>query len=179
MRKTILETDRVRLTEILPEDMALLQDLDSDPEVMRFINGGKPSTEEDHKAAMERVLAIKDKHGNRFGVWPAFEKSSNEFMGWFLFRPDKKRPDEISDIELGYRLKKKFWGQGFASEVSRAIIAYGFTLPEVKSIFAIALKANFGSWNVMKKMGMEFVDEYVEDQFPGEDKLAVRYLIKK
>jgi RimJ/RimL family protein N-acetyltransferase len=178
-KNIILETDRVRLVDFDQSDATFLEDLDSDPEVMKHLTGGRASTKEEIEATMGRVLALKEMFSPKFGVWLAFEKSSNEFMGWFLFRPDKKNPTDLDNIELGYRLKKKFWGQGFATEVSKAIVERGFKELNLKSIFAITLKANLGSQAVMKKVGMTWVHDYIEDQFPGEDKAAVRFCLLK
>lgn len=177
--KTIIESSRVKLRFPVPEDIELLRELDSDPDVMKYLTGGRPSTEDELKATIERVVALTENFQNKFGVWMAFEKSSDEFIGWFLFRLDKKNPDDFLNPELGYRLKKKFWGKGIASEVSKVIVDRAFTHYDFKSIFAITLKENLGSQGVMKKIGMKWVEDYIEDQFPGDDKNAVRFVITR
>lgn len=179
MKQIILETDRVRLVEMEPSDASYLQDLDSDPEVMKHLTDGRPSTPEEIQATIVRVLMLKEQHSPKFGVWLAFEKSNDEFIGWFLFRPDKKNPTDLDNIELGYRLKKKFWGKGYATEVSKALLERGFTELNLNSIFAITLKNNLASQAVMKKIGMTWLLDYIEDQFPGEDKNAVRFRLLK
>lgn len=179
MKKKFLETDRVYLIEITKDDAPLLLDLDSDPEVMKFLTDGKTSTVEDIKVTMDRILKVIGKYQHKYGFWLAYTKETHEFMGWFLFRPDKKHPDDLRNIELGYRLKKKFWGLGYATEVSREILSIGFSGYQVDSIFAITMKANQASQNVMKKLGMKWEADYTEEEFPGADKSAVRYKIKR
>ena len=179
MRTTILETKRILLTDFMASDSSLLKDLDSDPEVMKYLTDGKPSSDEDIQAATNRMLAFKEKFQTRFGMFMAFEKETQEFIGWFIFRPDKKTPDDLSNIEIGYRLKKKFWGKGFASEVSQAIVDRGLKDPEIKTIFATAMKDNNGSQNVMKKVGLTYVGDYTEEAFPGVNKTASRYVLEK
>ncbi len=179
MEDIFLETDRIVLKELEPEDLHLFADLDSDPVVMTYLNGGRPSTPEEIRAGFDRSFALKEKHQKRFGLWIAFLRDSNEFIGWFLFRPDKKLPDDVKNIELGYRLKKKFWGKGYATEVSRALVDLGFEKYRLDSVFAVALVGNIGSQAVMKKVGMDRVREYVESDFSGESKLAVRYELKR
>ena len=178
-KKTFLQTERVRLVEITKEDIPLLMDLDSDPEVMKHLTGGRPSTQEEVQAGMNRILKVVEKYQYKFGFWLAYLKETDEFMGWFLFRPGKKTPDDDKNIELGYRLKKKHWGQGYATEVSLALVALGLEKYKLDSIFAITLKANTASQNVMKKIGMTWVTDYTEDDFPGADKSAVRYAIQR
>lgn len=177
--KPFIESTRVKLRIPVPSDIALLRELDSDPEVMKHLTGGRPSTEEELKATIERIVELSEKFQDKFGVWLAFDKSTDEFIGWFLFRPDKKNPDDHLNPELGYRLKKKFWGKGIASEVSKVIVDRAFTNYNFESIFAITLKANLGSQGVMKKIGMKWSKDYLEDQFPGEDKDAVRFAITR
>lgn len=174
----VMETARVQLREITEADFVHLMDLDSDPEVMTHLTDGKPSTPEEVMSGLQRCLALKERYHGRFGVWIATEKISGEFIGWFLFRPCKKDPDNLNSIELGYRLKKKFWGQGFAPEVSQALIVKGFA-EGVEEIFATTMEKNSKSRKVMEKVGLKFDRNYIEDQFPGEDKRAVRYSIRK
>lgn len=179
MNKMFLQTERVFLREINITDISLLLDLDSDPDVMKYLSDGKPSTFDDVQMAMSRILKVCEDHKYQFGFWIAYSRDQNEFMGWFHFRPDKKDSQNVRNIELGYRLKKKFWGQGFATEVSQALLKYGFEKCDIDSVFAITMKSNSSSQNVMKKLGMTWICDYVEDNFPGNDKSAVRYAIDK
>lgn len=163
------------LRELTNEDEENLLELDSDPEVMRYLTLGTPSTREEIKAALVRVHDLFVKHNGRFGLWAAIEKDSGKFMGWFLFRPDKEQPDNTDRIELGYRLRKEFWGKGFATEGSRALLQKGFDEFKIPEIYAMAMKRNTSSWNVMKKLGMTYVREYPYDKFPEE--IIVEYSI--
>ena len=176
---TYLETPRIRLEDFTPADAHLLKDLDSDPEVMLYLNGGRPSTDEEVDSALLRILSLKDKYEGRFGLWKAFEKESNAFVGWFLFRPDKKDPDNLKSIELGYRLKKEFWNKGFATEVSRMLVNKGFSELGVEEVWARTLLANIKSQNVMKKIGLMFDYQFEEVEFEGVDKRGVRYSVAK
>lgn len=175
----ILETNRLHLEAFTAQDANLLKDLDSDPEVMRYISDGVPSSDDQIAATLKRVLELNEKYQYRFRVWKAFDKLSEEFIGWFLLRPCKSEPENISSQELGYRLKQKFWGQGLATEGSKALLNYGFQQPEVEVIWAKTMKNNHGSQNVMKKIGMEFEYDFQEAGWPGVVKDAVRYSLKK
>jgi RimJ/RimL family protein N-acetyltransferase len=174
-----METPRMTLRPLTALDGPLLKDLNSDPEVMTYLTHGIPSTDEQVSAAVERVLATQAKHDGRFGTWLAHEKASGQFMGWFLFRPDKATPDNVDSIELGYRLKKAFWRQGFGSEGSAAFVELGFQVYKVSEIFAVAMKDNIGSQAVMKKVGLKFIEDFDYQEFPGPDKRAVRYALKR
>ena len=173
-----LETQRLRLVEFTPGDVDLLMDLDSDPDVMLHLNGGRPSTEEEVHAAMERIMGLYDKHARKFGLWKAIDKVSGDFIGWFLLRPGKTEPDNTLDVELGYRLKKKYWRRGFAAEGAAALTHHAFTQLGVKTVWAETMLANTGSQAVMKKIGLTFAREFAEDHLPMANKRVVRYHLR-
>ncbi len=78
-----LETDRLIFRRFTEQDAPLLHDLDSDPEVMRYLTGGKPSSLADIvEEALPRLLAFYERFEN-LGFWAVHEKASGEFVGWF------------------------------------------------------------------------------------------------
>lgn len=174
-----LQTERMDLRQLGPDDEENLFDLDQDPEVMRFLSGGIPSSREQVRAAVIRIEGLFQRYQGRFGLWAAIERGSGEFMGWFLFRPCKKDPDNVERIELGYRLKQKFWKKGYATEGSQAIIAKGFQELSLKEIFAETAKSNLSSQNVMKKVGLTFAKEYFDPEFAFLKENIVMYVISR
>ncbi|RYZ57308.1 MAG: N-acetyltransferase [Proteobacteria bacterium] len=173
----ILETARVFLREITLEDEDLLLDLDSDPEVMRYISQGMPSNRSEVTASIERIRSLYVKHQGRFGCWAAINKTNDEFIGWFLFRPSHSDPDNTKRIELGYRLKKTCWSKGYATEVSQAILLKAMENPGIEEVFAVAVKDNVGSQNVMKKCGMQLVREFASLEFTENLESLVEFSI--
>src|SRR5438477_7566577 len=129
--QVFLETERLVLRRFTEADVDNLCDLDSDPAVMRFLTGGTPTPRD---AIRDETLPRFLHHYERcagYGYWAAIEKSTGDFPGWFEFRPrDGHRPDEV---ELGCRLRKAAWGQGYATEGSRALIRKGFTEPRTRA----------------------------------------------
>ena len=174
-----LQTPRVNLRELTLDDENNLLDLDSDPEVMRFLTQGKPSSREEIKATLLRVDSLLKKHKGRLGIWAALDKNSNEFMGWFHYRPGKLEPENVNKIELGYRLKKKFWGLGLATEVSKLLISKGFNELSVDEVFAITLKSNLASRKVMEKVGLKFSHEFYDSKLIPTNELGVWYSLTK
>ncbi len=174
-----LQTPRMILVPVTSLDEERLLDLDSDPEVMTYLTEGKPSSREEVRAALGRIALIHEKYPMRFGVFSAIENQTNQFMGWFLFRPDKEDPNNTRRIEIGYRLKKKYWGQGIATEGSLALLEKGFREFDIEEIYAVAMKKNLASQAVMKKIGLQFLRDFDFKEFPGADKSAVMYSLKK
>lgn len=170
--KIYLQTQRLILREFTELDIENLVDLDSDPQVTRFINGGKPTPyDQVAEQVLPRILEYYRDLDNQ-GLWAAVEKSSGAFIGWFHLRPNRTNPAET---ELGYRLKQKYWGQGIATEGSRALIKKGFEDLGVDVIMAIADPSNTASRRVMEKVGLRFEKEMTEpDGF-----LVVKYRIDR
>ena len=113
----VLATERLYLRQFGPGDARLLFELDSDPEVMRFITKGEPTPlAKIENEILPRVLGYYRKSPTQ-GVWAACLVNGDEYIGWFHLRPDKITPEEM---ELGYRLKRSAWGRGLATEGSRA-----------------------------------------------------------
>ena len=177
MDEPYLISSRLELYELGAEHAHHLFDLDSDPEVMKYITDGKRSSPAEIDATITRIQGYFERFNHRFGTWCAFDRATGEFVGWFLLRPDKKDLDNTRDIEVGYRLKQRFWGKGFATEVSRMLVERAFS-DGAQTVYATAMAANSASIRIMKKLGMTLAKNYVEDQFPGTDKSAVKYELK-
>jgi RimJ/RimL family protein N-acetyltransferase len=122
---TILETPRLTLRQFTEGDLDNLFELDSDPQVMRYLTGGLPTPLDQIRDRMIPFhLAVYDRL-DRLGTWAAESAADGEFLGWFHFRPG---PDgDITNVDLGYRLRRPAWHKGYATEGSRALIRMGFT----------------------------------------------------
>jgi RimJ/RimL family protein N-acetyltransferase len=177
--KNFLATARLRLREFTLNDVDRIAQLDSDREVMRFISYGEPTP---RTTIAERVLPgwLKYYEGSeRIGVWAAELLATDEFIGWFHLRPDRIAPEEQ---ELGYRLRREFWRQGFATEGALALIEDGFITSQFAKITARTLLGNVGSQRVMQKIGLtlEGYFTYPEHVLRGgteESRRAVKYSV--
>ncbi len=153
-----LETERMLLRRFTEADVDHLVDLDSDPEVMRFLTGGIPTSRD---AIQNDILPAFLRSYERypgFGVFAAIEKESGEFLGWFSFRPKDAASRE--EVSLGYRLRHSFWGQGYATEGARALICMSFTELGVQRVVATTYQDSLASRRVMEKAGLSLVRTY-------------------
>jgi RimJ/RimL family protein N-acetyltransferase len=137
-----LETPRLDLRPLTVRDVDLLLELDSDPEVMRFISGGKPSSRKEVEATVQDSLGAR---------WIAFRKDTDAFIGWFGLNPSGD-----TERELGYRLRRDAWRQGFATEGAREIVRHAFADLGVTRIWAQTMTANAGSRGVMERVGLRY-----------------------
>ena len=145
-----LESHRLRLRPITLDDMDLLVDLDSDPEVMRFITDGKPSSKAHYEKAIPALVNYM-KSNPGLGLWIAYLKDTNAFIGWYIL---KHLPDD-GEVEVGFRIKKQFWGKGYSTEAGKTLLKHGFETLGLKKIAAIVRPDNFASQAVIKKIGLQ------------------------
>jgi RimJ/RimL family protein N-acetyltransferase len=151
----ILETPRLVLRQFAEADVDNLFDLNSDPEVMRYLTGGKPTPREVLRDEIIPFhLAVYGRH-DRLGTWAAESTATGEFLGWFHLRPGPGT--DITNVELGYRLRRPAWNKGYATEGSRALIGMGFTSLGVGRVFAHTLTVNTASRRVLEKCGLTLV----------------------
>ncbi|MDT0450941.1 GNAT family N-acetyltransferase [Streptomyces hesseae] len=159
--RTFLETDRLALRAFTEPDTDHLLALDNDAEVMRFINGGRPTTREAIRTrVLPRLLHDHPCSGTR-GFWAAEEKATGAFLGWFEFRPLDDHDPAV--VELGYRLCRAAWGRGYATEGSKALIHKGFTELGVERVTANTMAVNTRSRRVMEKAGLSFLRNFTGD----------------
>lgn len=176
-----LETDRLYLRHFTPDDVDNLVGLDDDPEVMRYLTGGKPTPRSRvEQELLPRILAYYDRLPG-FGYWAAVEKATGAFVGWFHFRP-REGATGTGEVELGYRLRRSAWGKGYATEGSRALIRRGFTELGVQRVFAQTMAVNRASRRVMEKCGLRLVRVFYpdwEDPIPGYEEGEVEYALTR
>jgi len=156
--QVFLETERLALRRFTEADVDHLFDLDSDPEVMRFLSGGRLTPREVIQNDILPAFLRSYEGFAGLGVWAAIEKESKEFLGWFSFR--SKNAASPNEVALGYRLRRAVWGQGYATEGARALIRKGFTELGVQRVFATTYQDNLASRRVMEKAGLTLVRTY-------------------
>jgi RimJ/RimL family protein N-acetyltransferase len=175
-----LETERLALRRFTPDDIDLLVELDGDPEVMRYLTGGVPTSRERLEGEVLPAWLEQYRTYQGFGFWAAIERATGQFLGWFHLRPPKGGlPGEA---ELGYRLRRAAWGKGYATEGSRALIDKGFRELGVQRVVAFTMAVNTRSRRVMEAVGMRHVrtfDEEWEDPIPGSELGEVEYELRR
>ncbi|MEU5722370.1 GNAT family N-acetyltransferase [Micromonospora sp. NPDC047738] len=175
-----LETERLVLRPFTDADVDHLVALDNDPDVMRFINGGRPTSRDTvQERTLQRLLHDYPCLGTR-GYWAAEEKATGTFLGWFEFRPLDEHNPEV--VELGYRLNQAAWGKGYATEGSRALISKGFTDLGVERVTANTMAVNSRSRRVMEKAGLSFLRSFTgdwPDAIEGSEHGEVEYVLTR
>jgi len=168
-----LRTDRLHLVPLADSHLDLEVELDSDPLVLRYLYGRARTREEVASSHLERMALGRKVDG--LGYWVAF---APRFVGLMML-PPATSPGEC---ELGYRLVRRYWGQGLASSASRALLRHAFEAAGQRRVFAQTMAVNTGSRRVMEAVGMRYVRTFHEpwdDPLPGTSEGEVEYEITR
>lgn len=155
----VLETERFIIREILPTDVDGMYELHSDPEVHKYLGN---STITNKEKIVEVINYVRKQYiETGVGRWAIIDKRTNEFIGWTgLELVTEEINNHINYYDLGYRLIKRFWGQGIATETAFASLKYAFNNLNADEVFARADCENTGSNKVLKKVGLKFIEKF-------------------
>jgi RimJ/RimL family protein N-acetyltransferase len=157
-----IETERLILRDFLETDQADLFEMDSDPEVHRYLGNRPVKTVDEIKTVIQMVR--QQYIDNQIGRWIMVEKATGNVLGWAGLKYIRQTMNSTSHFyDVGYRLKQKHWGKGFASEAAQAALAYGFNQLNLTEIIGITAIENQASANILKKIGLQFINQFVED----------------
>lgn len=157
--KVIFETERLYLREILLSDDESMFEMDSDPEVYKFL-GRKPIRNIGQSQKMIDTI-IKQYEQNGIGRWAIIEKESDRFIGWTGFKLEKDSYNGHTDFyDLRFRLLRKYWGKGYITEATTAAINYAFTELKLPEICSMTLVSNQKSQHVLEKLGFKLEEKF-------------------
>lgn len=146
----ILETERLLHRRITPNDLETIIKFRSDDKVSKYIGGAKAKTPEFNETRLKFYLETWEKYG--FGFTIMIWKQTGEEIGWSGLQP----LENSGEIEVGYGMRKDFWGKGIGFETAQGWLKYGFEKVNLERIVAVAAQENIGSWRIMEKCGMKF-----------------------
>ncbi|MEQ8673450.1 MAG: GNAT family N-acetyltransferase [Aggregatilineales bacterium] len=163
------ETERLQVRHLTPDDVDDLTALCSDPVAMQYMDDGSVMTREECAGWID---VCQGKYANRgYGTSGVFERKTGNFIGICgVVRPPENEFDEII-----YAFNQPYWGKGYATEASSAMLDYVFGISELDEIYATITPENIASQKIMPKIGMSFVEDR-----PNEDGTVTRvYVIRR
>jgi RimJ/RimL family protein N-acetyltransferase len=181
MAQATLRTSRIRLVPLSDEHLEYEVELDADPEVMRYLGNGRArSREEVETLHRQRLAAATLAPG--LGFWVGFVDGA--FVGWWILEAPQRADQGPVDgqAELGYRLLRRWWRRGLASEGARELIRHGFEDLGLARIFAETMAVNIASRATMASVGMRQVRTFHldwDEPLPGSDLGEVEYAITR
>ena len=159
-----ISTQRLVIRSFETSDLDDFAAIVADPEVMRYLGGVMTRAHTEHY--LTRAMSIEKAAGfSRYAV----SLRDGELIGMCGFAP-------VEDyIDLGYRLARRFWGQGYASEAAARIVTLGFDAFDFEQITGLAHPDNAGSINVLTKLGFQ----YQRDETTPRGLPAKRYQLNR
>src|SRR5438552_4208141 len=142
-----LETDRLTLRMLRESDFDAYAEMCADPEVMRYIGDGQPLV----RPMAWRNLAMMVGHWSLrgYGLWAAAERSSGTLAGRIGFW----NPEGWPGIEVGWSLRRSFWGRGYATEGARTALQFAFTELQQPHVISLIHPENAASIRVAQRLG--------------------------
>lgn len=129
--------------------------MDGDPEVMRYIGDGSVRDRDQAAATLAMMEQRWDEQG--FGLFAAEDVAAGQLAGWIGLAVPTFLPEVLPAVEIGWRLRRAWWGRGLATEGARAVLADGFERVGLDEIISIRHVDNEASGRVMDKLGLQFV----------------------
>lgn len=150
-----LDTPRLIIRPLLATDAPGMFAMDSDPSVHTYL-GNNPVTSIDQ--IHDVIKAVQQQYqDNGIGRWAMIDKTTGDFVGWTGFRFMRTMLNgHINYYDFGYRLARRYWGLGLATEAGRAALSHGISVLGFKDIHAITDEGNTASRHVLEKLGFRF-----------------------
>lgn len=161
--KKIVETQRLVIREIIPEDIEYIYRIESNPDIIKYIPNSRLMTFNECKRQIKRN--IKKYKNSKIGSWAVVLKSNDEVIGITQLMKSKII---IKGIELGTKILPEYWGKGYATELSESIIYYGLYQLNLNEIIAVTDDNNVGAKKSLENIGMKLV----EKKYKNRTKLA-------
>ena len=162
---TFAETPRLLLRQLRATDAPGMFELDSDPEVHRYLGNQPVQT---LAQSQETIAFVRRQYQeNGIGRWAVELKETGEFIGWAGLKLIREPLNGHVDFyDVGYRLIRRYWGNGYATEAARASVTYGFDVLRLPVLYAIADMQNLASRTVLAKAGFQHLSEFEYEGVP-------------
>lgn len=149
---TEIRTPRLLLRRWLDDDVAHLSEIHADPAVMQGIGDGRPRSAEQTAEDIEAWEEAWDEEG--FGIFAVELLASGELAGAVGLSVADAPSEVAGQVEIGWRLGRVFWGQGYASEAAHATLEFAVQDRGLDRVVAVCRAGDSASANVLGKLGM-------------------------
>jgi ribosomal-protein-alanine N-acetyltransferase len=160
-----IETERLIMRDLLESDTQGIFELDSNPDVHKYLGKNPIKT---LKQAGDSIKFIRKQYEERsIGRFATIEKSSGDFIGWSGIKyniGDKEELGVKRDFyDIGYRFIPRYWGKGYATESSKAVLDFGFAKLNIETMCGAAEMGNVASNKVLQKIGLKYIEQFIYD----------------
>lgn len=159
----MIETSRLHIRQWNAADEGSCIEMNLDREVMSFFPATCPP--EQTLAHIEKNRVLIDEKG--YGLFALEHKEDRAFIGFTGISVPSFETNFTPCIEIGWRLKKEYWGRGLSTEAARACMLYCFSMIGFPEVFSWTAAVNIASEQVMKKIGMQKIKNFPHPLLPG------------
>lgn len=145
-----LQTERLRLRQWRLRDYTVFAQMNADPEVMRYFPSAL--TREESDAMAERIQSLIIAKG--WGLWAVERIEDERFVGFVGLHEPTHDFSFSPCVEIGWRLSRDTWGQGYATEAANAVVGFAFEQLKLDKLMSFTPKLNTRSMAVMERIGM-------------------------
>lgn len=172
----IFTSERLGFRNWIKEDIPKMAALNADPKVMEFF----PALVTEKQTAQFVEVKQKQFIENGYCYFSVEILENKEFIGFIGFSIQKFEADFMPCIDIGWRLAQKYWGKGFATEGAKRCLRFASEDLKIKKVISMASKVNVNSENVMLKIGMKKVKNFIHPNLLENENLkeCVLYEIK-
>ena len=156
-------------------DIPVVAEMNADPEVMKFFPGLKS-----YKESAAFVARMQNQFNEKAYCYFAVDKlDDGEFIGFIGLSDQTYKASFTPCVDIGWRLSRNAWGNGYATEGAKACLGYAFDVLNMKEIYSVAPIINLPSIAVMEKIGMEKMEEFAHPLLLDDERLreCVVYVI--
>lgn len=158
MREYFMQSERIGFSVWTLQDMELADLLWGDKDVTHFICATGEFTKEEIENRLKLEVYNQEEYGVQY--WPIFDLCTQELIGCCGLRPFK---GEENAYEIGFHLRKRYWGCGYAKEAGEKVLEYAFSTLKAECVHAGHNPHNTRSQSVLKKLGFEYIgDDFYE-----------------
>lgn len=160
-----VQSPRLEIRDLRPEDFEQLLVISSDPEVTRT-NDYLPAEADALRSWLAETLASEAGQPRMSHHSAIRLKGSHEIIGWIGLQLTNE--PELGRVDFGYALAPTFWNKGYMTEAVHAMLTYCFDTLEADRVTAFHMSDNAASGRVMLKAGMRLYDEVMRDRTDAE-----------
>lgn len=146
-----ITSEEITLRRLQYEDLEYMLEMKTDDQIMQYTSyGAAQPVDQIERDLKKNVAETLDHH--QLGVWGAEIKETKDFLGWFMLNTQRYDVPEV-----GYMIRKKYWGQGLTTKTVKVLVEYGLKSLGEKRICAVTSPKNVASIRVLEKAGFSFI----------------------
>lgn len=169
----LFQSQRLGFRTWLPSDLPAFSVMNADPETMTFYQ--HPLSEKESQALMDRMSKLYAERGHCYFAVDLLE--NGQFLGMIGLGTKSFNAPFTPCVDIGWRIRKKFWNQGYSTEGAARCLQYAKELG-IKEVYSLASAKNIASIRVMQKIGMSYEYDFEHPELVDHTRLQPCSLYK-